>query len=270
MRTLPVIAGLAVAAACGSAPAWAGAWPQDVGRWLLVNQFTYTDSPASGYNSQGRPDGHGSLQQFEFSPYIEYGVTEDWTLGLQPRLQYANLSVPSGQKGGGSDTGLAEVNLFSRYTLYKWDFDVLAVQAMLGAPGSAGGGQPMVAMPWPEYEMRLLYGHAFDVTDGVSGFFDTEIAYRLEGGHNADQIHSDTTLGLRPYPDWLVMLQFNATYSLHNNTGTGGDYDQYRLQAAIGKQIADETWLVLGAFHDLGGHNVALGTGATLAIWSRF
>jgi hypothetical protein len=270
MVKLPVIAGVMMAAASVCGQAQAGAWPQDEGRWLVVNQFTYIDSPANGYNSQGRPEGHGSLQQIEFSPYIEYGVTEDWTLGLQPRLQYADLSVPTGQRGGGANTGLAEINLFSRYTIYKWDYDVLAVQAMLGAPGISGGGQPMVANPWPEYELRLLYGHAFDLTDDVSGFFDTEIAYRLEGGHNADQIHWDSTIGLRPDPDWLVMLQFNASKGLRDNTGTGGDYDQYRLQAALGTRIADETWIVLGAFHDLGGHNVALGTGATLAIWTRF
>lgn len=259
-----------IAAVSFCAQAQAGAWPQDEGRWLLVNQFTYIDSPSNGYNSQGRPDGHGTLQQFEFSPYIEYGITEDWTLGLQPRFQYADLSEPAGQKGGGTNVGLAEVNLFARYTIYKWDYDVLSVQGMFGAPGSAGGGQPQVANPWPEYEARVLYGHSFDVTDDVSGFLDTELAYRLEGGHNADQLHWDTTLGIRPDPDWLLMLQFNATFGLGNNTGNGSHYNQYRLQAGVGTRIADETWLVLAAFHDLGGNNVALGTGAVLSIWTRF
>jgi len=270
MRALPVIAGLMIgtAALCGQARA--GAWPQEQDRWLVVNAFTYINTPTNGYDSQGRPSGHGTLSQFEFSPYIEYGVTDDWTLGLQPRVQYADLSVPSGQKGGGSKAGLAEVNLFARYTIYKWDYDVLAIQGMLGVPGTAGSGQPQVAIPWPEYEARLLYGHSFDLTDDMSGFFDTEIAYRLEGGHNADQLHSDTIIGLNPSPDWLLMLQFNATIGLGNNTGTGGHYNQYRLQAGIGTRLADETWLVLSAFHDLGGNNVALGNGALLAIWTRF
>ena len=271
MKTLAVVtACLMIGASLSCGSAHAGAWPQDPDRWLVVNQFTYQNGPSNGYNDQGRPQGHGRLQQFTFSPYIEYGVTEDWTLGAQPMIQFANLSVPAGQRGGGTNTGLTEVNLFARYTVYRWDFDVLSVQGMLGVPGFSGGVQPQVANPWPEYEARLLYGHAFELSDSIAGFFDTEIAYRLEGGHNADQIHSDTVVGIRPGDDWIFMLQFNATLGLGNNTGTGGDYDQYRLQASIGTRVADDTWLVLGAFHDLGGHNVTLGNGATLSIWTRF
>ncbi len=264
-----LLATLALGMSLASA-AQAGAWPQEQGRWLIVNQFTFSDTATKGYDNQGRPAGNGSLKQFEFSPYIEYGVTPEWTLGLQPRFQVAHLSAPVGQKGASSASGLAEVNLFSRYTLYRWDYDVLAVQAMLGVPGFAGKNMPTVAAPWPEYEARLLYGHSFDFGKNISAFFDTEVAYRLEGGHNADQIHSDTTFGFRPDSDWLAMLQFNATWGLANNTGSGSNYDQYRLSAAIGRRVGADTWLLLGGYTDLGGRNVSLGNGVTVSIWTKF
>ena len=262
---------MAVASALAPSAALAGAWPQEEGRWLVVNQFTYEESQTNGYGPQGQRVGHGNFKQFEFSPYIEYGLTEDWTLGVQPRIQYANLSVPNGQSGGGSTTGLVEVNLFARYTIYKWDYDVLAVQATFGTPGYAGkNNNPQVANPWAEGELRLLYGHSFDITDNMSGFFDTEVAYRIEGGNNADQFHSDTILGFKPDPDWIAMINFNMTLGMGNNTGTGGNYDQYRIGAAIGTRIVDDWWVVLGGFHDIAGSHVALANGVTLSIWTRF
>lgn len=250
--------------------AMAGAWPQDENRWLVVNQFSYSESQTNGFGPNGQRIGHGNFKQFEFSPYIEYGVTPDWTIGVQPRFQYANLSVPSGQCCGGSTLGVAQVNLFARYTLYRWDFDVLAVQATFGTPGYTGKNNPQVAAPWASAEIRGLYGHAFDVTDDVTGFFDTELAYRYQGGHNADELHSDTTIGLKPGEDWIALLSFNMTLGVGNNTGTGGNYDQYRIGAAVGYRILDETWLVLGGYHDIAGSHVALGNGVTLSIWTRF
>jgi hypothetical protein len=270
MRGLALAAALAIGLAFTPMAARAGAWPQDEDRWLVIHQFTYSDSATNGYGPQGQRIGHGSFKQFEFSPYIEYGVTPDWTVGIQPRIQYANLSVPAGQTGAGSTFGLAEVNLFARYTIYRWDYDVVAVQGMFGAPGYAGKNNPLVANPWAEAEARVMYGHSFDLTEDVSGFFDTELAYRYEGGHNADQIHSDTMIGFRPDPDWLLMANFNMTLGLGNNTGTGGNYDQYRIGAAIGRRIGEETWIVLGGYHDIAGSHVALGNGVTLALWTRF
>jgi len=264
------LAGLiAGAVALAPAAARAGAWPQDEDRWLVVNQFTYSESQTNGYGPTGQRVGHGNFKQFEFSPYIEYGVTPDWTVGLQPRFQYANLSVPNGQSGGGSTTGLAQVNVFARYTLYRWDFDVVALQGTLGIPGYAGKNNPQVAYPWTEFEARILYGHSFDVTDDISGFFDTELAYQIAGGNNADMIHSDTLLGIKD-EDWIAFIQYNMTLGLGNNRGTGGNYDQYRIGASIGRRIGDDTWLVLGGYHDIAGSHVALGNGVILSLWMRF
>ncbi len=266
---MPRLAALVAALGLASGAAQAAAWPQEEGRWLIVNQFTYSDSATNGYDSQGRPSGHGSLKQFQFSPYIEYGVTPELTVGMQPQFQVANLSG-SKRSGGGTSGGLTQVNLITRYTIYRWDYDVLAVQAQLGIPGYTGNDKPAVADPWTEYEARLLYGHSFDVTDDVSGFFDTELAYRLNGGHASDQIHSDTTLGFKFGDDWLVYVQAALTFGLRNNVGTGGDYDQYRGQITLARRISDEVWLAIGGYHDFGGRNVALGNGVTASIWLRF
>jgi hypothetical protein len=259
------LAGVAMA----TRPALAGAWTEDEGRWLLVNQATFNQTSTGGYDQQGRSAGTGRYRQFEFSPYIEYGVTQDFTVGLQPRFDYVNLSYNTGRTGQ-SNGGLAEVNLFTRYTIYRWDFDVVSVQGMFGLPGVGASTQPQIAMPWAEYEARVLWGHAFDVTDEIGGFVDTSIAYRFSGGHAADQIHLDATIGIKPDPDWLIMAQGFATRSVRNQTGTGGDYDQIRVQLSVAHQIDDDVWLQLGGFRDVGGRKLARATGLLAALWFKF
>lgn len=261
--------GLLIGLAFSADRAEAGAYPRDPGTWLVISQFDYAVSDTKGYDPQGHQTGRGTYTQIEFSPYIEYGLTPDWTLGLQPRTQLASLKNDAGGQGGTS-AGLAQVNLFARYTVYRWDFDVLAVQAQYGVPGFAGRNNPQVASPWAEYEARLLYGHDFTLSDDLGGFVDAEIAYRLNAGHSADQIRTDLTLGLRPSPEWLVLAQAFLTFGLRNNVGNGNDYDQYRLQLSVVRQLTDDIWLQVGGWHDVGGRNVARSNAGIVALWFRF
>ncbi len=260
---------VALMQAFGAAPAAAGAWTEEEGRWLLITSATYSQTTTGGYDQHGRPAGSGSYRTFEFSPYIEYGVTDDLTVGLQPRIDYVNLSYNTG-RARQTNAGLAEVNLFARYTLYRWDFDVVSVQGMFGLPGTAGNNQPLVANPWAEYEARALWGHAFDLTDDIHGFTDVELAYRLSGGHSADQIHLDVSVGILPDPDWLILAQVFATKSVRNQTGNGGDYDQVRVQLGVANQIEDDVWLQLGVFRDVAGRKLAKATGGLVSLLFRF
>lgn len=246
----------------------AGAWPEESQHWLVINQFDYFQAPVQGYDQRGNPSGRGTFKQFEFSPYIEYGVTPEWTVGMQPRFQYADLRA--GPTNSGSTTGTAQVNLFARYTLYKWDFDVLSFQAQFDTPGFANHHNPQVAEPNAEYEARMLYGHSFNLPWKWTGFLDAQLAYRRDAGPPADQIRWDTTLGIRPRPDWLVLVQTFFTFSLHNQTGVGPNYDLYRLQLSVVKQISDSVFLQLGGWHDMGGRNIALGNAVIAAIWFEF
>lgn len=249
--------------------ALAGAWPQSEGRWLLVTQGSYSETNTTGYDQQGRKAGSGRYSQFEFSPYIEYGVTEEVTFGMQPRTEFVDLSYNTGRSRQ-QNTGLSQINLFARYAIYRWDFDVLSVQGQIGLPGAAARTQPQIAMPWTEYEARLLWGHAFEISSRTKGFLDTELGYRLNGGHSADQLRLDITLGIAPDPDWLILAQVFATRSLRNQRGTGGDYDQVRVQLAAANQIADDTWLELGVFEDVSGRKLGRARGVLSALWFHF
>lgn len=268
-RSLLACALVTVLSALAGGEAQAGAWPQDEGRWLVINSFTYSETNTTGYNLQGQKAGSGAYKTFEFSPYIEYGVSEDWTLGAQPRLDLVNLSYNNGRPSQ-SGSGLAAVNLFARYTVYRWDFDVLSVQGMLSVPGVAGNNQPVVASQWAAFEPRVMWGHSFDITDDISAFLDTELAYRIDAGHNADQVHLDVTIGVTPDPDWLFMIASSNTLSMRNNIDNGGDFDQYRILVSGAYQVMDDVWFQLGVFQDIATRKVSRSRGLTAALWFRF
>ena len=262
-------ASLAAAMALAALPvaARAGAWPEQSGQWLMIDSLTYYQVGVSGYDAFGRPAGTGTYRQTEFSPYIEYGVNNRWTVGMQPRLQYVTQSGLPGTKG---TFGLVQWNLFLRYALYQDDWNVVSVQGTVGLPGTANGDVPLLAQPNSEYEARLLYGRGFVLPNGWHGFADFETGYRIESNGWADQFRGDATLGLNVTPNWLVMAQSFNTVSVGSTKPGESDYDLYRVELSAVRTLTPHISLQFGAWHDAGGRQIALGNAGVLAIWLRY
>ncbi len=261
---MPLLTALGCAAASA---AHAGAWPEPSSHWLGIDTFSYYRVQVDGFNQLGEPAGRGRYTQYEISPYIEYGLTNRWTIGLQPRAQYV---VQSGLPGTGHALGLVQLNLFARYALYQDGWNVLSVQGQYGIPGAQNVPRPELAQPGAEYEARLLYGHGFKLPSGMNGFIDAETGYRIEVGGWADQLRADVTAGLRPTADWLLLAQSFNTVSLGHASSTGADYNLYRIQLSVVHDLTPHVALQVGVWRDMAGRNIALGNAAVAAIWLRF
>ncbi|HQT63856.1 MAG TPA: hypothetical protein PLO16_04990 [Acidocella sp.] len=260
-------AGLALIMALPLAkPAEAGAWDQTAGQGLLISSFSYYQVGVQGYNQFGRPTGKGTYIQEEFSPYLEYGLTDRWTIGLQPRLQ---AITQSGLPGTGHAYGLVQLNLFARYQIYRDDNNAFAAQGQIGVPGTASVRVPQLAMPSGEYEARLLYGHNLTLA-GVPAYLDVEAAYRLESDGYADQIRGDATLGVTPFQNWQILAQSFNTISVGHAVPGQSDYDLYRVELSAVYSITKALAVQVGAWHDVGGRNIALGNAGVAALWWRF
>lgn len=247
--------------------AHAGAWPQDAGHLLVINTFSYYQVGVSGYDAFGRPAGKGTYRQTEYAPYIEYGLNDRWTLGTQPRVQQVSQSGLPGTK---NTFGLVQWNLFARYAFYRDDWNVISIQGTVGLPGTANGNEPLLAQPNAEYEARLLYGRGFVLPNGWHGFTDLETAYRVESNGWADQFRGDATIGLNITPSWMVMAQSLNTVSVGHAVPGESDYDLYRVELSVVHSITDHISLQLGAWHDAGGRQIALGNAGVAAIWLRY
>jgi protein XagA len=247
--------------------AQAGAWNEPQGSWLDINTLSYYSVPVRGYNQLGQPAGNGTYKQIELSPYIEYGLTPDWTLGVQPRLQEV---IQSGLPYTASAFGLVQFNSFARYQIYRGDHDAFSVQGQIDIGGVQTGLVPQVAETNTEYELRLLYGHGFELKDGWTGFINVEGAYRFETQGWADQVRADVTLGLRPRQDWMLLLQsFNTIAATAASPGQP-QYNLFRVEASVVHDLNDHVAIQFGAWHDAGGYHIALGNAGIVALWLRF
>lgn len=250
-------------------PGWAlaGAWPQASGQWLMINTLSYYQVAVQGYNQFGKQTGTGIYRQTEFAPYIEYGLTPRVTLGLQPRLQ--SLSQ-SGLPNTGHAFGLVQANLFARYEAFRDDLNVISIQGQVGIPGKATPTPPELAQPGAEYEARLLYGRSLTLPGSLPAFIDVEPAFRFEEDGAANQFRGDVTFGIKPDPDWLILLQSFNTVSSGHAASNGSDYDLYRVELSVVRNLTTATAVQFGVWHDAGGRNIALGNAGLLALWLRF
>jgi hypothetical protein len=120
-----------------------------------------------------------------------------------------------------------------------------------------------------ELDVRALYGRGFDSRFGV-GWLNVEAGLRHRTGLSADEFRLDLTAGLRPHPDWLVMLQSFNTIGLRNNEPFGGDYDAYKLAPSIGYVLNERTTFVVGVEREIAGRNIDFGTRVRASLWLEF
>jgi hypothetical protein len=247
--------------------AQAGAWPQEQGAGQLINSFSYYEVNVNRYDGLGKPSGRGDYRQFELSPYFEYGLTDRWTIGAQPRVQEV---TQSGLPYTGRSFGLVQFNLFARYTLYHDDYNALSVQGQFGIPGTATAREPALAQPNAEYEARALYGHGFVLPNGWTGFVDSEAGYRLETNGNADQVRADVTFGVQPVPNWKFFAQSFNTFSVSGALPGEINYNLYRVEVSALRVLTPRTAIQFGVWDDVGGHHISLGDAGIVALWYEF
>jgi hypothetical protein len=268
-RPLVVLALLLASAllALPSAPARAGAWPQQEDNGQIVLTALPYAARLRGFDRFGQPTGQGWDRRVESSIYWEHGLSPSWTIGLQPRLQtiWMNDSVRTT-----NSHGLAETKVFLRHMLWRGDWDVLAVQGQVAAPGMADKRNPRLAEPNASYEIRALYGHAFQLPRGMSGFVDLQAAFNYRAGVAADEVITKVTAGLRFVPGWLVLLQGVSNIGLRNAGPGGPDYSVHRLLTSVVVDL-DPTWQIeVGYLREVAGRRVSMGHGVLAALWYRY
>ena|ERR1700733_12325695 len=249
------------------AAAYAGAWAQPQGQGQVINTFSYYEVNVQGFNALGRPSGQGEYTQLEYSPYVEYGLTNRWTVGLQPRFQYV---TQSGLPGTGRTLGLVQMNLLARYQVYRDDLNALSIQGQVGIPGAATGISPELAQPNAEYEGRVLYGRNFSLPHGWPAFLDVEAGYRLETDGNANQVRGDGTLGFVPSSRWTILAQSFNTISVSQALPGDFNYNLNRVEISAVYGLTKKASIQFGAWRDVAGKNISLGTAGIVALWYQF
>lgn len=254
-----------------SAPGQA-AWPQPEGEILII-------STLSDYRVHRRFDAHdqrassASYHKQELSVYGVYGLSESVTLGAQPTF-YRLRAATNLDAGSQGVNGLSSIELFVRKRIFTSRNGVLSAQVLVNQPGPDAPAREPADTGSREAEGRMLYGksgqlhfYRLDMT-----YYSTiEAGYRMRGDHAAGQWRGDAAFGVRPWPDYQIIVQSFNTLSVKNPHNHGpGAYDLYKAQISLLRDLPHGVALQIGGFTEYAGHNTGTGKALFVAIWTRF
>ena len=147
---------------------------------------------------------------------------------------------------------------------------VFSGEATLFLPGAYNSAAPAQAGDTGGAgDARLLAGTNFTV-GWVPGFVDVEFGYRLRTAGPPDEWHADATLGLKPAPGVLLMLQDFTTVSA---ASTNRSFPAWRTSVVELSLVLplDDRWSVqFGVFTSVLAVKTNTQRGAALSVWRTF
>ena len=242
--------------------ALAGAWTEPQGSGLLIETLF-------GWTGAGAPWGDNPAvkqNREDAQTYVEYGVTNELTIFGQTALERYALSPPTQN----TYTGLDYSDIGLRAKLWSTGNWVFSAEATLFAPGAHNGAAPAQAGDTGGAgEARLLAGTNFTV-GSTPAFFDGEFGWRLRTGGPPDEWHGDLTLGLKPAPGVLVMIQDYTTVS---GASANAEFPAWRtsvLEASVVIALGDRWSVQLGLFTSVWAVKTNTQHGVAVAVWRTF
>lgn len=251
------LAAVSLTAFRGSARA--GAWLQEKGHGLLILSTTML-SGDKVFDAAGRPFSIPRYNRFDADAWLEYGLTDRFTLVVQPALRSVRVAKPYDLRY----TGFGDSSFGMRIGLWSSGDTVFSLQPMVRVPGG-----PLLTGMHVQTEIRLLYGHSYWL-GAWPAFIDTEFAYRFGGGVLPDEVHSDVTLGVRPRPDTMVMAQMFSTFAFIRAEGFYASGWEYKAALSTVWDFTENWSLQVGGIATLAGANALRERGGFVAIWKRF
>ncbi len=244
------------------AGACAGAWTEPAGSGLMIETLF-------GWTGRGAPWGAGpavSQSKAEAQTYVEYGASDQVTIFGQMAIERYALGRPDDNVYSGldySDLGLRAKLWSTGQWIFSGEATLLlpgawnpAAKAQEGNTGGAGEG-------------LLLAGTNFSL-GSWPGFFDAELGYRLRTAGPPDEWHADMTVGLKPSPGFILMVQDFTTVS---TASTNRDFPAWRssvVEASLVVPLAGRWSLQAGVFTSVIAVKTNTERGVALSIWRRF
>lgn len=283
------------------------AWTQAKGDVQLISNLNFYTSSHYFDENEDVKKSDTNFYKWEINPFIEYGIREDLTIGINPNLQkwifsqqtptafladlrQCNVAIPAGESK--VSALVFEAEIFARKRLWEKGGFVFSVQPLIKMPCLFyNSGQFDLVENTIDYEMRFLSGYGFkwnpDISIGglkvpFSGqyhFVNLEAAYRKRGKNFSDQLKIDSTIGFRAKPNLLIMGQSFFTKSIGDESvnqeifGTSlrdDDFYALKLQLSSIRQLSTSTSIQFSSFYDAKGKNSGAGFGSTVSLWYRF
>jgi hypothetical protein len=245
--------------------ALAGAWTSDPGHGEII-VTTLFDQANVGFNQAGHFTPTPQYRTLQLGAYIEVGVTDGVAALIKPTLQSSTLGAPENQRY----TGLGDSEIGVQARLWRDDASVVAMQADVRAPATAGATNSWLAgSKAADFDLRLLLGKNVAVGP-FSGFVDLSGGVRLCGGPAPNEAHADLTVGFYATPSLMLLAQsFNIMSAPSQNPGYP-QWGQSKAQFSLVASVNADWRVQVGGYTTVAGQNAYRETGALLAVWRRF
>lgn len=265
MRAVSAGLYLALGAALLGAQARAGAWLMPAGDGQAITTLRVYKSQG-GFDDRGQPLPAARYERTELATYVEYGLTDRFTVGAEPRYQKAISGVGAFRAEG---RGFGDLDVFVRRRLFTYGPWVTSVQGLVKFPMYDRAANPARGNGRREYEMRVGAGR--NIRFFMPGFLDGELAYRRGTKGLADQLRVEATVGMRPNARLTLLAKgarFRSDGLGDGLPGSSYDLDKAEVSAVLrlNKSLSAE----LGISRDLSGERVGLGHALSAALWLRF
>jgi hypothetical protein len=241
-----------------SSNAWAAAWTLAKGSYQAIPSMEF--SRYSGYSYANDffllPR---SGTKLDISTALEYGLSDSLTLGITPHYQHITDHFITDNR---SSAVFNELLLRKRF--WQQGNRVLSVQPMVKLAAS-DNFIPVTTMDKAasEVELRILGGQSIFYHNNYH-FVNAELAVRQRLTDKITELHSDNTLGIRPYKDWLILSQLFSTVALGNYYYS---HSLFATEISAVTPLNDIFSLQFGVTRQWSPGNSLVGNGIILAVW---
>lgn len=247
-----------------SSPAYSGAWTQDTGKGLFVQNFSYY-STSRYFDNSGKKQHFSRYSKYELNPYLEYGLRDWLTVG-------ANLFADRTSQNNVSNWGISDSEFFARTRLWKENAFVFSAEPNIKLPSlDKRSEQPQIGNNNYDVGINFSGGYGFK-TWGLDHFIDLAAGYNHRFGTPNDQLKFSATAGVSLTKNSMLLTQIFNTTRLDNlfnpafTQSSSDDYNLTKLQISAMYKIDEKFSLQLGAFSHIAGDNVGSGTGTIFAV----
>ena len=232
-----------------SLAARASSWtlPEDTGSLKL------NTSRQSTADNKGLAAFDPKSESFGFKPYIEYGLTDRLTMGLNNETRLVKSGL-DGETAGRTD-GFVTTELFLRGKLRDQDWYMLSMQDLVRLPGQTT--EPGVS----DSNLRLQYGRSGKLSIGNwTSSVKTGFQPRLD--HALERFQADVALGWRPTDRWQLTAQSLNTVGDDDDQGSMG-------KLSISRNLTSSLSFQLGGWQTLKG-GAGEPHGYDAMVWLRY
>lgn len=249
----------------------ASAWTRNDGEVLILLPTSYTYADKS-FDGNGNRVNRNKFEMAEFSPLIEYGVSDSFTIGMQPKVRTVWMEAEDGSTE--SNSGLAESEFFVRQRLWHRDQASLALQAGAKVPINPQENSAVpIGRNQVDADVQLAYGNVHSTGIGRI-FYSGEVGYTKRWEIPADEASYNAFIGWSPRSSsWSFILRSANTVSVGNH-GTGDtevltafpEYKRHDIQLMTSYQFSNSVSLAGGISTTYAGENVGIGNTGFVAL----